>query len=193
MQSHGKRPARAAAGVTWWTAMAIATGIGGICGGLPARAADTGCKPATDALARMVHTPVHVYTTVTGAAFTGGKPMSTESIYVGGAIYVRINGAWRHSALGVADVEKQQQKNEREAQELRCRYLRDETVNGEIAAVYSLHQLAAGATVDSSTWISKATGLPLRTEADMDVGGKLGKSHQSTRYEYRGVAAPAVK
>jgi hypothetical protein len=39
-------------------------------------------------------------------------------------------------------------------------------------------------------WISKATGLPMRVDLDIDVGGSGGKSHASSRYEYGDVKPP---
>ena len=66
---------------------------------------------------------------------------------------------------------------------------REETVNGEAAVLYSVHQTVDGTMIDSQVWISKARGLPLKTELDMDVGGKLGKTHRSMRYEYTNVRA----
>jgi outer membrane lipoprotein-sorting protein len=65
-----------------------------------------------------------------------------------------------------------------------CRYLNDELVDGEMAAVYSLHDVSPKATSDSKIWISKTKGLPLRTDTD------LGKSHVSMRYEYGNVKPP---
>jgi hypothetical protein len=44
--------------------------------------------------------------------------------------------------------------------------------------------------VDSQIWISRAKGLPLRQDMDIDVGGKNGKSHSSSRYEYGDVKPP---
>ena len=69
----------------------------------------------------------------------------------------------------------------------RCRYLKDELVAGEMAAVYSLKNKGK---VDSQIWISKAKGLPLRQEDDVDLGAGKGKSHNSTRYEYGNIKPP---
>jgi hypothetical protein len=62
--------------------------------------------------------------------------------------------------------------------------LKDELVNGEMAAVYSVHEVSPKSTSDSKTWISKAKGLPLRSDTDMEG------SHISTRYEYGNVKPP---
>ena len=86
---------------------------------------------------------------------------------------------------------KQQEENERTVKALSCRYLRDEAVNGEPAAVYVEHSEPEGATSDATTWVSKSRGLPLRLESDIDAGGKMGKSHRSIRFEYSNVQPPA--
>jgi hypothetical protein len=46
--------------------------------------------------------------------------------------------------------------------------------------------------MDVQVWISKSKGLPLRGELDVDVGGKLGKSHSSMCYEYGNVEPPRI-
>ena len=73
-----------------------------------------------------------------------------------------------------------------------CSAVREESVNGENAMLYSVHQGTDDATIDSQIWISKSRGVPLKTDIEMDVGGKLGKSHRIMRYEYTNVQAPAV-
>jgi len=69
--------------------------------------------------------------------------------------------------------------------------VRDESVNGEPATLYSGHDQLPDAKVDSQVWISKARGLPLKMEMDMDTGGAAGKSHRTVRYEYSNVQPPA--
>ena len=81
---------------------------------------------------------------------------------------------------------KQIAEKNRQNNKTTCRYLNDEPVNGEMTAVYSVHDVSPRATTDSKTWISKAKGLPLRSDIDMNGG----KSHISTRYEFDNVKAP---
>ena len=66
-----------------------------------------------------------------------------------------------------------------------CRSLKDEPVNGEMAAVYSVHEETPRSKSDSQIWISKAKGLLLRSEQDL-----CAKMHISTRYEYGNVKPP---
>lgn len=57
-----------------------------------------------------------------------------------------------------------------------CTYLRDETQNGEAAAVYKETYVAPAGRTEATIWISKASGHLLREEQDGDVPGK-GKGH----------------
>jgi hypothetical protein len=97
-----------------------------------------------------------------------------------------------HDAM---DVMKREQEN-RQKSKFSCRYLRDESVNEETAAVYSTHSEMSDEdlgeqTSDGEIGISKSRGLPLRHEFDLDAGdGK--KKHHSSRYEYTNVQPPPV-
>jgi hypothetical protein len=65
-----------------------------------------------------------------------------------------------------------------------CQYLRDESVNGEPASVYSSTMKAKAGVADAKVWISKKAGLVLQQEVDVDMGAK-GKGHQSMKFEYK--------
>lgn len=158
-------------------------------GGQPARAADAACKTVLDAMAKQIETPTHLYATET-SALRGGKPEPRESIYAGGAIYIQMRGQWKRSPMSTQDMRKQQEENVRNAKSMSCRYLRDETVNGETAAVYHSQNETEGVKSQAVLWISKRTGLPLRSENDIDTGDK-DKMHLVIRYDYAGVRPPA--
>jgi hypothetical protein len=148
------------------------------------------CQPMSKALSKILNTPTHVYTTET-AAFRGGKPTITETIYDRGAIYVKLKGRWIRSTV-TAQQMLEQPKEDPGNVHSSCHYVRDEMLNGEIAAVYSSHSETEDYKSDTQTWISKSKGLPLRAELDIDVGGKLGKSHRSMRYEYNNIQPPTL-
>ncbi len=158
--------------------------------GQPARAAavDPACKPGIDAMMKQIATPTHLY--ATEASARGGKPEVRESIYSGGAIYIQMRGQWKRSPMSTQEMRKQQEENVRNAKSMSCRYLRDEAVNGESAAVYRTQSVTEVGSSDATLWISKRTGLPLRTENDLDTGGG-DKMHLAIRYDYAGVKAPA--
>lgn len=158
--------------------------------GQPARGAvDASCKPAIDAILKQIGTPTHIYATQT-SALHGGKPEPRESIYTGGAIYVQVRGQWKRSPMSVQDMRKQQEENVRDAKSMSCRYLRDETVNGETAAVYHSQDETEEGTSEATLWVSKRTGLLLRSENDVATGDKS-KMHLEIRYEYGDVRPPA--
>jgi hypothetical protein len=171
-------------------ALLIAPLVGAAAAGQPARGAvDAACKPAIDAILKQISTPTHIYATETSTRH-GCKPEPRESIYAGGAIYIQMKGQWRRSPMSVQDMRKQQEENVRNTKSMSCRYLRDETVNGETAAVYHSQGETEAGKSEATLWVSKRTGLPLRTVNDLDLGDK-DKMHLEIRYEYAGVRPPA--
>jgi hypothetical protein len=143
-------------------------------------AAQGNCKLLLDAVIKVFDTSTHAYVTMNIA----GKPQTGESIYAGGKVYAKYNGKWSVGST-TQEIKEIAEKN-RQNNKTTCQYLRDEPVNGEMAAVYSVHEVSPRATTDSKTWISKAKGLPLRSDTDMDGG----KNHISTRYEYGNIKPP---
>jgi hypothetical protein len=162
----------------------IAAGVAG-----PAASAiDPSCKPAIDAMMKQLATPTHAFSTE--AAPGGGRSEVKETIFAGGAIYLQVKGAWRRSPMSVQQMREQQEENQRNAKSMTCRYLHDETVRGEAAAVYRAQADVEGIKSDATLWVSKRTGLPLRSENDLDTGDKT-KRHLSIRYDYADVRPPA--
>jgi hypothetical protein len=155
----------------------------------PALALDPACQPVAAAGDKMLTIPTHISSTTT-AAYTGGKPRNSEMIYAGNAIYVNVGGKWTRTKMTPQDMLKMQQ-DDRGSKKGTCRYVRDESVNGEAAALYAEHSDTEVGTSEAQTWISKSRGVPLRTEMDMDVGGTMGKSHMSMHYDYTNVHPPA--
>jgi hypothetical protein len=141
-------------------------------------AAQGDCQLVFDASSKVFNTPAHLYLTMN----MGGTTQTTESIYVAGAIYVKFGGKWSSSLISMQDMKEREQKNIQN-NKTTCRYLHDEPVNGEMAAVYGVHSESPKS--DSQIWISKATGLPLRSEVDFGD-----KNHVSMRYEYGNVKPP---
>jgi hypothetical protein len=155
---------------------------------LPLVAADPACQPLIDASNKLYTVPVHIYNTET-AAYTGGKPRQSESIFLNDKTYVMTSGKWKLSPMSVQKMRALREKAETEG--VTCRRLGDDIVNGEPAILFAMHQKDEDQTIDSKNWISKSRGLPLKAERDMDVGGTGGKSHSTTRYEYTNVQAPS--
>ena len=59
-----------------------------------------------------------------------------------------------------------------------CSHLRDESVDGQPAAVYREQYKASTGSTTATIWISQASGRLLREEQDGDISGK-GKGHIS--------------
>ena len=157
---------------------------------IPAHAADV-CQTIGDATAKLWQIPVHIYLTQT-AAFRGNQAKSSESIYApGGAIYVMVNGKWTRSRATTTELKSARDEAKEKPKQQSCRYLRDEAVNGEAAAVYSEHAEYEDSKIDQTIWISKSRNVPLKSESDLDTGGTMGKSHSASRFEYSNVQAPA--
>jgi hypothetical protein len=138
-------------------------------------------------MTKVITTPSHLYSSMTGSS-PGSKPHTTETIYTGGASYVNIGGRWARSPISPQEVLKREQEN-RQNSKYTCRYLRDEPLSGELAAVYATHAETSDIVSDGQIWISKGRGLPLRHEEDIRVEG-MDRNHHSTRYEYGNIQPP---
>ena len=152
--------------------------IGQLLTGAKPLAAQDDCKLVLDPMTRFYDTPTHVYI----AMNMSGKPQTAESIYASGLVYTKYDGKWS-AGMTTKELKEMSEKN-RQNNKTTCRYLKDEPVNGEMAAVYSVHDVSPKTTSESKVWISKAKGLPLRSDTDMEG------SHISTRYEYGNVKPP---
>jgi len=107
-------------------------------------------------------------------------------IYAAGNIYGKITGKWMvMDTIKSAEQLEQQLMHHAIAKDT-CRYLRDEPVDGEMAALYSTHSETPKGKIDMQIWISKAGGLILRHDTDSDGGKVL----TSSRYEYGNVKPP---
>jgi hypothetical protein len=149
---------------------------------------DSGCKAVLDASEKLFSIPYHSYTTIT----MNGKPTPGETISVGGVIYVMYNGKWSSGMMTLEEMKQQNEINKKKLHNVSCKYVRDESVNGESAAVYSTHEETEHGKNDNQMWISKSKGLILKQETDIDIGNGRPISHFSGRYEYTNVQAPAV-
>jgi hypothetical protein len=146
-------------------------------------AAQSDCKAILDASSKVLNTPAHM--NITGTV--GSLTTNSEMIYATGNIYMKIDGKWIFAST-TKDMEQQREKNRQSGKvsTTTCRYLKDELVNGEMAAVYSMSDEPNK--VYSQFWISKVKGLPLRQEDDIGAGNS--KTHNSTRYDYGNIKPP---
>ena len=151
---------------------------------------DSACQAALDAGDKLFTTPYHAFMTESGEEEGNEKPLSNESIFAGDVLYILDDGKWRASGMSREVMKAMERRNRDNARNMSCHYLRDETLEGATAAVYSTHQETVHGKIDSQTWISKSRGLILRQEIDIETGRPNGKSHMSSRYEYDNVQAP---
>ena len=98
----------------------------------------------------------------------------------------------RSSPLSPQDNQKRSDENLRNAKTYTCQALPDSMIDGVTAANYRTHSEGDDAVVDSTVSIAKNTGLALRVENDVDIGGG-NKTHYITRYSYTGIQAPATQ
>lgn len=151
-----------------------------------AHAADS-CQPIFNALQKLVTIPNHSYTSST--AVRGGAPRTAETIMAQGKKYIRVHGKWMESHVSTQDVLEQEKENEKNGKS-NCQFVRSESANGVSASLYHIQRETEDFKEDSQIWISKARGVPLREEQDIDVGGSLGKQHNSTHFEYSNIQPP---
>jgi hypothetical protein len=152
-----------------------------------ARAADA-CQPVYNALTKLVTTPSHSYSTQI-APLVNGQQRKVETIYVQGKTYMLARGRWMVSPATPNDVLQQELENEKQGKST-CQFVRNESVDGEAAAVYSMRRETEIANENGLIWISKTRGLALKKDVDMEYGGKVGKMHLVARYEYSNVKPP---
>jgi uncharacterized protein YlzI (FlbEa/FlbD family) len=152
-------------------------------------AADGACQAVWDASEKAFSIPTHFYFTHTGA---GRKSVTMESIYVDGAIYSLVNGKWFRTATSPEDMKSQMVENRKNITNVSCHEVRDESVNGESATLYSVHSETARGIHDSQIWISKSKKLILREETDAVLTASNDKGHASVRFDYNNVQAPKV-
>jgi hypothetical protein len=150
------------------------------------------CQVVLDATEKLFTTPFHMYSTQTSEGVQNGKPMSGEMVFVGGARYVLYNGKWQPSPLSTEELKAMDQRNRKNATNVSCHSVRDESVNGESATLYAMHSETSRSKNDDQVWISKSKGLILRQESDLLPNDGRGKTHLSIRYEYSNVQAPKL-
>ena len=140
------------------------------------------CKPVLDAELRVTTTPHHTVSTESGRKTVG------EAITADGVDYIKIRDKWMKSPLTPQDNVERQRQNIKDATSYTCTRLPDDSVDGVPAFVYKVHSETPDVgSADAQIWLSKATGLPLRTEEDLDTGVKR---HISIKYDYANIKAP---
>lgn len=163
------------------------------CASSAAGAQSPQCAVPYGAMIKLLASPWHanmVDTAGTDAGLHHGKPTATEEISVGGSLYILSRGKWTKSPISVADMQ-QDQAEKMNTDKATCAHLRDESVNGENASVWSIHSDTEDGDTQSQLWVSKSRGVVMRTDIRIDAGGALGKRHSVSNYDFANIHAPA--
>ena len=147
----------------------------------PASADDASCKPVSDAMMKQARTPYHE------TATAGGKPF--EKIYTTTTLYIGSGGHWMNVPATPQTLVDAMHDTGQPFTD--CRLLRTEVLEGQATTVYAAHSRTANPAADSDAqiWIADASGLPVKTEADVQENGR--KTHASTHLDYTDVRPPA--
>jgi len=151
----------------------------------PGLAQDVACAPVVAAFARLAQTPNHQLTEQHGRSASG----RTESITTGTTRYIRTQGKWIGKPFSPA-AEIMEEAARAKTEKSICRLIRDETVEGVAASLYSVQTKADYGSSDAKLWVAKANGLPVREEIKVDLAKVPGKTHIEVRFIYAGVAVP---
>ncbi|MEP6835039.1 MAG: hypothetical protein ABJB74_16755 [Gemmatimonas sp.] len=171
------------------TSLAVALTVAGTPFLLSAQPNSPACLAVLHAANKMYTTPNHQFMSKVDA-LSGGTARKMESITTGGTYYVMASGRWVKGPVPSSPMEEMLKENPQS--KVVCREVRSESVNGAAATVYTVHNQTEYGIVDAQYWIAHAGGLILRSETDIDVGVKNGKSHTSMRAEYTNVQAPKL-
>jgi hypothetical protein len=149
-------------------------------------AADPSCQAVDAASKKQQSIPYRM----SGTSSFGSSPAkTTEGVVVDGTLYSQVNGQWVSMPLPPPRPRANEADGAKTSLKQLCQHVRDEAVNGEDAAVYSIHIETPPGNGDQLIWISVSKGLPLRM--DMDFTSKKGdKSHSSIRYDYNNLQKP---
>ena len=168
---------------------AVATSLAlAVTASAPSLAAEGSCKVVFDAIAKQVMTPNHEYMIQTEGA-DKAKREQREVINTGTAQYFLVGGEW-HTMKETPKETLQRERDNEASSNVTCRYLRDESVEGVNAAVFSEHSKADTGESNALVWIAKGNSMPVREEVDMDAGNP-GARHLEVRIVYSNVQAPS--
>ena len=143
-----------------------------------------GCAPILSAMVKTMQ--------VDHATVTQSKGQTTHGITAGGVNYVQFDNAWKVSPISAKDNQARSDENLRNAQSYTCQSLPDSSVDGETVANYRTRTESDGTVIESKISISKASGLAIQVENELDSGDGI-KSHYVTHYSYTGIHAPPVQ
>jgi hypothetical protein len=148
-----------------------------------ARGDDASCKAVTEAMMKQLKTAYRQTITLDGKP-AGEKMYTTTAFYYQGK-----DGHWIR--VPMTTQERIDAMHETGATFSNCKQLREEMVDGQSATVYAVREQTTSPTqsIDTQIWIASASGLALKTEADLERNGR--RMHVSTHFSYDHVQPPA--
>jgi outer membrane lipoprotein-sorting protein len=106
------------------------------------------------------------YTSTITITHKDGKPQTSHVVMMGDKMYVEVRGAWHTVPMSstemLADMDQK-----RKTTKAVCHRVGDETVGGQPATIYAVHSENEGHVSDNKIWVSKALGLPIKSESHM--------------------------
>jgi len=131
----------------------------------------------------MIAGPTHVF-----SKQTAPRGLESETISVGGKMYVHVRGQWRLSPLTSAEMAAQRKENLSHSA-MSCRAVGEESVGGSAATIYEAKGKTEIGDSETKVWIAKGSGLLLKDEETINEGKDV-VLRRSAHYEYAGVHAP---
>jgi outer membrane lipoprotein-sorting protein len=114
-----------------------------------------------------------------------GLPVVSHVVMTGEKMYVEVRRNWSSKNVTTKELVDKANKSAA-ASTLTCRPDGEEAIGGDPATIYSVDTESAGHVSHSRIWISRASGLPLKTENS--VGGS---DVMTSLFDYRNVEPPA--
>jgi outer membrane lipoprotein-sorting protein len=146
-----------------------------------ARADD--CTAAMAALRAGVQKPYS--TTITMAGFKGMTDYTSRVVMTGTKMYIETHGKWSTVPMTSKQIIATMDDQAKTATTT-CHRTGDGSVGGEATAVYSMHVVNKGLTSDTMIWVSKASGLPAKSQLRMAGGQTI-----TSLFDYVHVQPPA--
>lgn len=155
--------------------------------GVPAARADD-CELATAAAIAQAKVP---YATTHVTTVAGEAPARAEMVFTADKAYLHTNGAWRSMDYSPqAQIDRiNAVKTSAEKAKQTCEKPASDTVKGEAVTLLVMHTDDGGKRSDARLWISKKSGLPLKSEIRIDGGNEIAIVADDFRYDH--IEAPA--
>ena len=159
---------------------------------LPGPAAAGACDGPLAAADKMYTVPYRMHSVTTGgaaAALAGGKPVQADMVATPDKMYIQVKGAWH--AIERPKPDEDDNVEAMKAGKVICTRLREEAVDGVPATVWQVEQKDVEEMKQQTVWIADDSGLMLKGEFQMDVGGgDVGKSTTTIELSYTDVTPP---